>query len=333
MSRWLRAVALCGLGLALLLAVALWLAVRGGGARLPAQRIDIAEGSSLREVAEQLEAAGILDRAWRLRLAARVSGAEPIKAGRYELSPGTPPLEILRILAEGRVLTQPLVVPEGLHLSAIAATAADQLGLDAGRFLELAQAPPAAWRERWDLPEQFGLEGYLLPETYRFAHGIAPELVLQTMLDACFAVLDTLRLPEGFDRHALLTLASIVEAEATRADERAKIAAVYHNRLRRRWRLEADPTVAYALGKQGERLYYRDLQVDSPYNTYRRGGLPPGPINCPGRGSIVAAAYPQSDFDAMYFVADGAGGHVFSRTWAEHRAAVQSYRARRAGAP
>ena len=333
MRRLLSILARAILGLAVLAAIALWISLSWGKPRLPAQRVVIEAGSSLRDVAEQLEHEGVLDHAWRLRLAARLSRAEPVKSGQYELLPGTPPTRLLRILAEGRVLTQALVIPEGMHLAQIAVAAAEQLGVDADRFLALAQAPLGSWRERWSLPEGVGLEGYLLPETYRFAHGIAPELVIETMLSACMAILDTLRLPPDFDRHQLLTLASIVEAEATRDDERSKVAAVYHNRLRRSWRLEADPTVAYALGKQGERLFYRDLQVDSPYNTYRQRGLPPGPINCPGQGSIIAAAYPQPEFAAMYFVADGSGGHVFSRTWAEHRAAVQSYRARRASAP
>jgi UPF0755 protein len=123
-----------------------------------------------------------------------------------------------------------------------------------------------------------------------------------------------------------VTIASIVEAEARRADERARIAAVYFNRLRRGARLEADPTVAYVLDKRGERLLYRDLRVDSPYNTYANTGLPPGPIGTPGLASLAAAAHPDTLCDAFYFVADGEGGHVFSRTADEHRAAVARYR-------
>ena len=118
-----------------------------------------------------------------------------------------------------------------------------------------------------------------------------------------------------------------METEARRDDERERIAAVYANRLRRNWRLEADPTVAFVLGKQGERLYFKDLKVDSPYNTYRVKGLPPGPIATPGLASLLAAARPDSSSTALYFVSDGADGHVFSRTAREHEAAVRKFKA------
>ena len=127
--------------------------------------------------------------------------------------------------------------------------------------------------------------------------------------------------------HEVVTLASIVEAEAVLDHERPSIAAVYRNRIDKGWRLEADPTVAYALDKIGDRLTFRDLEVDSPYNTYRNSGLPPGPINSPGRASIQAVLWPEPGLEAMYFVADGEGGHRFSRTWEEHQRAVREYRA------
>jgi UPF0755 protein len=129
--------------------------------------------------------------------------------------------------------------------------------------------------------------------------------------------------------HDIVTLASIVEAEARRPAERALIAAVYVNRLRAGWSLEADPTVAYLLGKKGERLYYHDLEADSPYNTYRHPGLPPGPIGNPGVSALRAAAHPDRACTALWFVADGEGGHVFSRTLVDHERAVRAYRARR----
>jgi peptidoglycan lytic transglycosylase G len=308
----------------------LWIGPDDGELR----RVEIPSGASLRATARLLHDEGILEQTWRLRLAARLSPRNSVKAGRYELRVGTPAMRLLRQLDRGQIVPTVLTVPEGWRVQQIAQAAAESLGFDPERFLELAQRPPASWVERFALPEDLSLEGYLLPDTYHFAHGLPPEQVIETMLRACSAVLDSLTLPEGFTRHQLLTLASIVEAEAIRDDERAKIAAVYHNRLVQGWKLEADPTVAYALNKQGERLSFRDLEVDSEYNTYRRRGLPPGPINCPGRNSIVASAHPLADFDAMYFVADGEGGHVFSRTWAEHSAAVRAYRARqRAGSP
>jgi UPF0755 protein len=133
----------------------------------------------------------------------------------------------------------------------------------------------------------------------------------------------------GMSRHQILTLASIVEAEARVPDERATIAAVYHNRLKKGMRLEADPTVAYAMGGFRGRLYYKDLEIDSPYNTYRRTGLPPGPICNPGAESIRAALYPAGGVDALYFVARGDGRHVFSTTLRDHNAAVREARKNR----
>ena len=126
--------------------------------------------------------------------------------------------------------------------------------------------------------------------------------------------------------HELLTLASIVEAEARYDSERSLIAAVYSNRLQRNWRLEADPTVAFILRKRGKRMFFKDLEVDSPYNSYRFKGLPPGPIGNPGLAAIFAAARPDSACEAMFFVSDGLGGHVFSRTKQEHDEAVQRFR-------
>ena len=128
----------------------------------------------------------------------------------------------------------------------------------------------------------------------------------------------------------MLTLASVVEAEARLDTERTLVAAVYSNRLAHNWRLEADPTVAFILEKKGSRLYYKDLKVDSPYNTYVYRGLPPGPIGSPGMAALQAAARPDPGCDAMYFVSDGVGGHVFSRTLQEHEEAVRRFRRIRA---
>ncbi|MBM4131087.1 endolytic transglycosylase MltG, partial [bacterium] len=131
----------------------------------------------------------------------------------------------------------------------------------------------------------------------------------------------------------LLTLASIIEAETSRPDERARVGAVYLNRLRLGMNLAADPTVAFATQKKGQRLLYRDLEVDSAWNTYRRRGLPPGPIGSPGMASLRAAARPDPACRELYFVADGEGGHVFSHTAQEHEAAVRRYRLLRGSAP
>ncbi|MFN8548888.1 MAG: endolytic transglycosylase MltG [Candidatus Eisenbacteria bacterium] len=135
----------------------------------------------------------------------------------------------------------------------------------------------------------------------------------------------------GLTRRQLWTLASIVEAEAARAEERPLISAVFWNRLKLGMRLESDPTVLYALGRAPGRVTFADLAVDSPYNTYRNAGLPPGPICCPGRDALRAAARPNAGVDALFFVARGDGTHVFSRTFAQHGDAIRAVRATQAG--
>jgi UPF0755 protein len=174
------------------------------------------------------------------------------------------------------------------------------------------------------------LEGYLFPDTYRVPFGTSArqlaDLLVMHSREAWSDDFERRARELAMSRHQVLTLASIVEAEARVSDERATIAAVYHNRLRKNMRLEADPTVAYAMGGFRGRLYYKDLAIESPYNTYRRTGLPPGPICNPGEASIRAALYPAEGVAALYFVARGDGRHVFSATLREHNAAVAEAR-------
>jgi len=295
------------------------------------RRVEIPSGSTLRGAAARLEDAGVLDAAWKIRLAARLrGGGRAIKAGSYDLEVGRAPMGLLMKLVAGEVITVRLTVPEGWTAAQVAELAADSLQIDRAAFLHRVREPLPRWVQALSLPAGATLEGYLFPETYRFAEGVGVDPVLDSMIGTFEqAMSDSLRrraAERDMSLHQVVTLASIVEAEAQRPQERAKIAAVYENRLRRGWRLEADPTVAYALDKQGQRLSYGDLQIDSAYNTYRHDGLPPGPIDNPGRAAIVATLWPQPDFDALYFVADGHGGHVFSRTWEEHRRAVAAYR-------
>jgi UPF0755 protein len=203
--------------------------------------------------------------------------------------------------------------------------------LTAEQYDSLLSFESARWprRFRW-------CEGHLAPDTFHFAEGTDAATAAHFLVSTQWARLDSVMTGSGtataldLSRQGILTLASIVEAEARRDDERPLIAAVYVNRLRKRWRLEADPTVAFILGKKGKRLFYRDLEISSPFNTYRNRGLPPGPIGSPGRAALRAAAHPDSVCRAMFFVSDGQDGHVFSRTAQEHEAAVQKFRRARA---
>jgi UPF0755 protein len=301
------------------------------------RQVQIPSGTSVRGAAERLKEAGLLDAPWKLRAVYWLQGARrTIKAGSYEIRAGQSPAALLAILESGRVATVEVTIPEGLSFASTCQLLADSLDLNVDELLALCRQPTEVWRKQLDLPPGASLEGYLFPETYRFDLGVSAPQVLQTLLRGFLNAFDEpLRAAAdsmGFSVHQVVTLASIVEAETAVPTERAKVSAVYHNRLAKHWKLEADPTVAYATGIPGEKLSTRDLKFDSPYNTYRNFGLPPGPINSPGRAALVAAVHPEPGFEAMYFVADGKGGHVFSRTWKEHRAAVRAYRStQRAG--
>lgn len=292
----------------------------------------VQEGASLQRVARDLEREGLVRSGRAFGLWARLTGRErSVRSGEYELRRGRSIAATLDALVEGPMMTRAVTLPEGwTRRQAVDALAAG-LDLDPAHLDSLTLRPLAAWREGLELPDTASLEGYLFPETYRFVPGVSARTVVATLVRAFERAFDdsmrTRAEGIGMTVHEVVTLASIVEAEAVIDEERPAVAAVYLNRLERGWKLEADPTVAYAVGKLGERLTFRDLEVDSAYNTYRNPGLPPGPINSPGRASMRAVLWPEPDFDAMYFVADGEGGHRFSRTWEEHQRAVRQYRA------
>jgi UPF0755 protein len=249
-----------------------------------------------------------------------------VQTGTYQFNAGEQPVEILARLMAGDVLTTDVTVPEGYNMWEIAA-AFESANIDSVDMVTAIMDEAVLSERRIAAPT---LEGYLFPDTYRLRWGATAQDAREMML----ARLDEVFGVELFQRavemdmtpHEVLTLASIIEAESRVPEERARISSVYHNRLRRRMRLEADPTVAYAMGGYKGRLLYADLEIDSPYNTYRRRGLPPGPICSPGEASIRAALYPDSTADDLYFVARGDGSHIFSTTLKEHNAAVQKVR-------
>jgi UPF0755 protein len=290
------------------------------GARV---RIAVEEGAGFAAIVNDLAERGLLRRPWTLKLFARVTGDDRrVQRGTYEFESGTPPVEILRALVHGDVLAFLVTVPEGFNVWQVAG-AFDSAGIDSSSLL--ATVTNANIAHEYEIPAAT-LEGYLFPDTYRVPFGSTARQVVEHLVtrsrEAWTDDFDRRARELAMTRHQVLTLASIVEAEARVADERATIAAVYHNRLEKNMRLEADPTVAYAMGGFRGRLYYKDLEIDSAYNTYRRAGLPPGPICNPGEASIRAALYPAEGVDALYFVARGDGRHVFSSTLRQHNAAV-----------
>jgi UPF0755 protein len=290
--------------------------------------VAVPRGATFKSVGDSLEASGVLRSRWSFNLAGRILGlTRTMKVGKYLFPQGLSNASILRDLAEGksRILIA-VSIPEGWRVERSAIRFSQQLGTDTERFIELCQS------ERFVRSmgvEASSLEGYLMPDTYKFLWQTDEADVIARMVGEFKRFYDdSLRKRQEAMKLSLnevLTLASIVEAETQLDEERPIIAGVYFNRLKKRMRLEADPTVEYAIPDGPRRLSYSDLRLDSPYNTYRYYGLPPGPINSPGRKSILAVLYPEKH-SFLYFVANGSGGHTFSRTYSEHRKAVRAYR-------
>jgi len=256
-----------------------------------------------------------------------------IKSGEYELSTALTPIEILDKISSGQVKTWPVTLPEGLTLEEVAARIAHERIAHADGLLALARDPSFA---RGLGIEADSLEGYLFPETYRFRRSSEPGDVLATLVEqlhSAFTPEDHARLAASkMSLHEVVTLASIVEKETGTAHERPRIAAVFHNRLRRGMRLQSDPTVIYGIlrerGVFDGNLRRRDLEHATPYNTYTRGGLPPGPISSTSMASIRAVLSPE-DVPYLYFVSQNDGTHYFSKTLREHVNAVNRYQKRR----
>ena len=310
---------------ALVFAVAATLACGGAGSGPPVQ-IVIPDGATLGDAADTLAARGVIrSPRWFRWYATLLRKSDDIRAGVYRLPTGMSAGRALAALAGGRAALQRLVVPEGMMLSEVAGTVSRQLGLPRADIEKA--ATDSALLARAESPGPT-LEGYLYPSTYLVRYGApAPEILAQ-MVDGFTAHwrpewnarLDSLKLT----RHQVVTLASIVESEMRYEPDRKYIASVYYNRLRRGMRLQADPTVIYALGKR-RRLWEKDYLFRSRYNTYLVDGLPPGPVGQPLAASIEAALYPaESSF--LYFVAQPDGKHVFSRTYREHINAINAVR-------
>jgi len=292
-------------------------------------RLVVPAGATLGQVVDTLGARGVVHGAGLFGLYARARGAAPqIKAGHYEIPAPSSWSSVVRRLTRGEVLSEPMTVPEGFTLAQMAPRIAAVSGLPVDSVLAFLRGAGAA--EALTVPGP-GLEGYLFPDTYFLASGVPVEVVVRAMVDRYHSVWTQerrARLEEiGLTEQEVVTLASIVQAEARHPEEMPRIAGVYHNRLERGWLLQADPTVLYALGGYRERLLFAaiDSVADNPYNTYAFAGLPPGPIGSPGEAAIDAALRPD-EHDFLYFVAWPDGTHIFTRTLAEHNQAADSAR-------
>jgi len=282
--------------------------------------IMVEPGSNIRSVVTKLEQKGVTRMDWRWRLLSRFKPLT-IMAGEYELRPGLSPPGLLDLLASGKVFSYRFTIVEGWSVEQLV----NALGKDP--VLEHSIATVAELQGVEGLPQDHP-EGWFLPETYVFVRGDSDRQILRRAhrdmiqnLANAWAGRDT-GLPYE-NEYELLIMASIIEKETSLASERADIAGVFVRRLLKRWRLETDPTVIYGMGEayQGD-IRRQDLKLDTPYNTYTRHGLPPTPIALPGPASLQAAAHPAAG-DAMFFVANGQGGHTFSSTLEEHNEAVR----------
>lgn len=284
--------------------------------------VEIPKGSGATAVADLLAQQMLIRDATIFRYYARYRQLDSqLKPGEYQLTRGMTPEEILQKLAKGQTYVRRFTIPEGLTVVQIAETLAEKRVVEKERFLKAAsQSKLADQYLPKDVALEQPLEGYLFPATYDYEPGIGEEQVIAMMFAGFQKVWTPDRLARikemGLTVHDAVTLSSIIEEEAQVAADRPIISGVYHNRLAIGMKLDADPTVAYAVKKPvGAELTAKDLQVDSPYNTYRNAGLPPGPISAPGEASIVAALNPAAH-ELMFFVAkeDGSGGHYFAAT-------------------
>lgn len=294
-----------------------------------AQIVRIERGAGASRIARQLEAANLIRSAPAFELHLAYSGlGRKLKAGAFEVAPTMSGIEIAERIAAGQTGSRNITVPEGLRLEQIAERVADSGLATADELLAAATPESVADQVEFDLPES-GLEGYLLPETYEFALDTDAQQIVARMvreLEREFVTPNAEAIAASkLNLHEIITLASLVEREARVGDERATIAGVLTNRLDIDMKLQCDATVQYALDEHKPRLTFDDLKVDSPYNTYLHKGLPPGPIAAPGLACLEAALHP-AQTDALFYVAQPDGRHVFTRTYEEHLAAIRKIR-------
>lgn len=305
-------------------------AAKTGG---PPTELDVPPGATLSAVADSLAAHGIIGNTFWFKVRGRLQGADRrLKPGRYRLEPGMPGGTILDILTSGAALTTKVTLPEGATLLDFERIVHQRLGIPADSV--------AAATANAELRQKFGIttpsiEGWLLPETFDFGRYATARQVISRFIAARLADWQpewtTLADSAGLSREDVLTLASIVEAEAQLPDELPRIAAVYRNRLRIGMPLQADPTIQYAFlidsGSHKQRLFNRDYGYPSRYNTYLHPGLPPTPIGNPSQAAIDAVLKPANSHD-LYFVARGDGSHIFAGSYPAHLRNIRRVRQR-----
>jgi UPF0755 protein len=293
------------------------------------QFVTIRQGASSVQIGRDLADAHVVSDPRLFRVALWWTGkGRSLKAGEYRFDRALTPLDIVDVLARGEVYTQKLTIPEGLTIEEMAKLY-EAHGF--GRARDFVDATRDVERIRDLDPDATDLEGYLFPETYSLARtGGAPKLIAM-MVDRFRSVygedMRNRATAEGLSTRQVVTLASLVEKETAQPGERPIVAAVYRNRMNIGMPMQADPTIVYALEKAHHydgNIHKEDLSMDSPYNTYKNPGLPPGPIASPGKASLAATLMP-ADVPYLFFVSRNDGSHVFATTFAEHSANVRKF--------
>jgi len=289
-------------------------------------KVTIPRGATLNDIADSLASKNIISNRKMFLMAVRSTGHEKdIPAGRFTFNFPDNNNSIIDQLVNGTPLKKRVTILEGWTVRQIAENLSKKLNIDKSEFVHL------CFDEQFI--RQLGIpgnsaEGFLFPDTYYFFEGEDARSLIKRLVKEYKKVLTAARSKRaeelGFSELEWITLASIIEGEAIYNDERSRISGVYHNRLSKSMRLQADPTIQYIIDDAPRRLLNKDLKIQSPYNTYLNSGLPPGPINNPGRESIIAALYPETN-DYLYFVARGDGYHTFSRNQQEHNKAKRKF--------
>jgi len=291
----------------------------GRGPTTVNQTFLVKPNTGVQDIADQLERRGLISDARIFRLGVRAFGNDSaLKAGEYEIKAGASMRDVMELLKSGKSVMYSLTIPEGLTVEQAFERIVQQDALTG------------------DMPVALPPEGSLATDTQRFTRGTTRQSIIDKMLAHQKQMVEDIwaRRAPGLplaDINEFVTLASIVEKETGRADERSRVAAVFLNRLKKKMRLQSDPTILYGLfggkGRPADRpIYQSDIEKPTPYNTYQINGLPPTPIANPGRAALEAVANP-SQTDELYFVADGTGGHVFAKTLDEHNENVARWRA------
>ena len=293
--------------------------------------IDIPPGTTLRKISDQLFEKKLIKSPSAFRMLAYLKDKEnQIQVGEFTLFPSMLPIEILTKITSGKPILHPVTIPEGYRITEIAKLLADRNLSDPKIFIEETRNKELI--DSLGIPAD-SLEGYLFPETYRFSKYTSEKKIVQTMVEIFKERVLKLKYLKRSERlkssfHEIITLASLIEKETGKDEERKQISAVFHNRLKKNMRLQTDPTVIYAIQDFDGNIRKKDLSIDSPYNTYKYRGLPPGPIANPGLKSIIAALFP-TESDHLYFVSRKDGGHQFSTNLVDHNRAVRKYQLRK----